>query len=238
MKTPMIEHGFLTDSTRQKPEIQNQNRLLKTLNQKIDNTGQKDLDTPIGNNKENCDEIILGIREKITRFVLSKVDHELNKLQELSVNCQQQHNSNSPNDNNNQVGDDGSYHNAPPYYHTQHNTTEVPTPQYSCSNKTTNSPFHRTTNSSYGFQAGDSGAYHKSGLNTNMNTTINTDHNQHIATTKQWDTMRLTNGESWAMVELTTTSLPPSKRVDKLISMRVLISYTKIILRTSKNSQK
>jgi hypothetical protein len=57
-------------------------------------------------------------------------------LQELSVNCQQQQNINSPND------------------------TEVPTPQYSCSNKTTNSPFHRTTNSSYGFQAGDSGAYH------------------------------------------------------------------------------
>ena len=76
-----------------------------------------------------------------------------------------------------------------------------------------------------------------SGLNTNMNTTINTDHNQHIATTKQWDTVRLTNEESWAMVELTTTSLLPSKRVDKLISMRVLISYTKIILRTSKISQ-
>ena len=59
---------------------------LKTLNQKIENTGQKDLDTPMGNNKESCDEIILGIREKITRFVLSKVDQELNKLQELSVN--------------------------------------------------------------------------------------------------------------------------------------------------------
>jgi hypothetical protein len=44
----------------------------------------------MGNNKESCDEIILGIREKITRFVLSKVDQELNKLQELSVNCQQQ----------------------------------------------------------------------------------------------------------------------------------------------------
>jgi hypothetical protein len=58
---------------------------LKTLNQKIDSTGQKDLDTPMGNNKESCDEIILGIREKITRFVLSKVDQELNKLQELSI---------------------------------------------------------------------------------------------------------------------------------------------------------
>jgi hypothetical protein len=69
-----------------------------------------------------------------------------------------------------------------------------------------------------------------SGLNTNMNTTINTNHNQHIATTKQWDTVRLTNGESWVMVELTTTSLLPSKRVDKLFSMRVLISYTKIIV--------
>ena len=34
----------------------------------------------MGNNKESCDEIILGIREKITRFVLSKVDQELNKL--------------------------------------------------------------------------------------------------------------------------------------------------------------
>ena len=114
----------------------------------------------MGNNKESCDEIILGIRGEITRFVLSKVDQELNELQELSVNCQQQQNINSPNDNNNQLGDDRSYHNAPPYYHTQHNTTEVPTPQYSSSNKTTNSPFHRTTNSSYGFQAGDSGAYH------------------------------------------------------------------------------
>jgi hypothetical protein len=64
---------------------------------------QKDLDTSMGNNKESCDEIILGIREKITRFVLSKVDQELNKLQELSVNCQQQQNFNSPNDNNNQL---------------------------------------------------------------------------------------------------------------------------------------
>ena len=77
----------------------------------------------MGNNKESFDEIILGIREKITRFVLSKVDQELNILQELSVNCQQQQNINSPNDNNNQLGDDRSYHNAPPYYHTQYNTT-------------------------------------------------------------------------------------------------------------------
>jgi hypothetical protein len=52
-------------------------------------------------------------------------------------------NINSPNDNNNHLGDDRSYHNAHPYYHTQHNTTEVPTPHYSCSNKTTNSPSHR-----------------------------------------------------------------------------------------------
>jgi hypothetical protein len=58
----------------------------------------------MGNNKENCDEIILGIREKITRFVLTKIDQELNKLQELSVNCQQQQNINSPNGNNNQWG--------------------------------------------------------------------------------------------------------------------------------------
>jgi hypothetical protein len=34
---------------------------LKTLNQKIYNTGQKDLDTPMGNNKESCDEIILDV---------------------------------------------------------------------------------------------------------------------------------------------------------------------------------
>jgi hypothetical protein len=67
----------------------------------------------MGNNKESCDEIILGIREKITRFVLNKVGQELNKLQELSVNCQQQQNINSPNGNNNQLGDD----------HTQYNTT-------------------------------------------------------------------------------------------------------------------
>jgi hypothetical protein len=59
----------------------------------------------------------LELGEKITRFVLSKVDQELNKLQELSVNCQQQQNINSPNGNNNQLGDDRSYHNAPPYYH-------------------------------------------------------------------------------------------------------------------------
>jgi hypothetical protein len=77
----------------------------------------------MGNNKESCDEIILGIREKITRFVLNKVGQELNKLQELSVNCQQQQNINSPNGNNNQLGDDRSYHNAPPYYHTHYNTT-------------------------------------------------------------------------------------------------------------------
>jgi hypothetical protein len=32
---------------------------LKTLNQKIDNTGQKDQDTPMGNNKESCDEMVL-----------------------------------------------------------------------------------------------------------------------------------------------------------------------------------
>jgi hypothetical protein len=48
--------------------------------------------------KESCDQIKLGIREKITRFVLTKVDQELNKLQELSVNCQQQQHINSPNE--------------------------------------------------------------------------------------------------------------------------------------------
>jgi hypothetical protein len=53
--------------------------------------------------------LILGIREKITRFLLSKVDQELNKLQELSVNCPQQQNINSPNGNNNHLGDD-RYH--------------------------------------------------------------------------------------------------------------------------------
>jgi chromosome segregation ATPase len=81
-----IKEAILNENTNDRTQLLDQlyqaetrnlelEQTLKTLNQKIYNTGQKDLDTSMGNNKESCDEIILGIREKITRFVLSKVDY-------------------------------------------------------------------------------------------------------------------------------------------------------------------
>jgi transcription termination factor NusB len=63
MKTPMIE-PFLDRLYQAETRNLELEQTLKTINQKIENTGQKDLDTPMGNNKESCDEIILGIREK------------------------------------------------------------------------------------------------------------------------------------------------------------------------------
>jgi hypothetical protein len=54
---------------------------VKTLYNKIETSENKPSNNTSNNeNTDSCDELVAGIREKVTKFVLSKVENELNRI--------------------------------------------------------------------------------------------------------------------------------------------------------------
>ena len=88
-----IKEAILNDSTSEKTKLLDRlfkaetrnlelENTVKTLYNKIETSENKPSSNTSNNvNSGSCDDLVIGIREKITKFVLNKVENELNKLQ-------------------------------------------------------------------------------------------------------------------------------------------------------------
>jgi hypothetical protein len=54
---------------------------VNVLNNTANNTADNSSSTNTTNDNTSCDDLVAGIRDRVTRFILSKIDAELDKLQ-------------------------------------------------------------------------------------------------------------------------------------------------------------
>jgi hypothetical protein len=149
-----IKEAILNDSTSEKTKLLDRlfkaetrnlelENTVKTLYNKIETSENKPFNNTSNNeNTDSCDELVAGIREKVTKFVLSKVENELNRIliaDEQNYETKQTHHIRKqaqwePDSNRNehcqsiydgwpvtsgyQMGNGGAYHNVPSEYTT------------------------------------------------------------------------------------------------------------------------
>jgi hypothetical protein len=149
-----IKEAILNDSTSEKTKLLDRlfkaetrnlelENTVKTLYNKIETSENKPSNNTSNNeNTDSCDELVAGIREKVTKFVLSKVENELNRIliaDEQNYETKQTHHIRKqaqwePDSNRNehcqsiydgwpvtsgyQMGNGGAYHNVPSEYTT------------------------------------------------------------------------------------------------------------------------
>jgi hypothetical protein len=147
-----IKEAILNDSTSEKTKVLDRlfkaetrnlelENTVKTLYNKIETSENKPSNNTSNNeNTDSCDELVAGIREKVTKCVLSKVENELNRIliaDEQNYETKQTHQIRrqaqwEPDSNRNehcqpiydgwpvtsgyQMGNGGAYHNVPSEY--------------------------------------------------------------------------------------------------------------------------